>query len=513
MEAAWTRWADRPAIYSGGCRTTYAQLGNAATSLAGAYRRLGIAPGDRVVCSMSNRPEHLVALCGAWLCGTVHVGADHKLTAPELAEVVRLTQASVLVYEPPDDAQNPLGVVATLRDTHPRLRIVVVTDGAVPDDCLTLSHLIGDVDNRLERLSGPSPDDPAVVFITSGTTGTPKATTGFHQNLEQRWRRLGRWLTFGTDDVHLAQLPLSHGFGLMMAISALLAGGSLVVMNRFSGEEALELVAADRVTVLNGAPAHFKLLMQHLDPARHDVRSLRLSVGTAAPFPPALVMSIWESLGVQFMFMYGSSEGIGVATTDRDTILAGSVGSPEPGSVTIVGPDHRPLPLGEVGEIAFSRAVFPVRYWSGPGPEPLAPVDSRNGWYYSGDLGRLDGDGRLYVFGRLKHQIDRGGLKIDPVEVEAAVLRCPDVADAAIIGVSNPALGETVCACVAPQPGHAPTLEQLRTALSETLAPYKLPEQLCILDQIPRTQIGKVDLPRLRSEVEAAAASQRPMRR
>ncbi|MBV9019613.1 MAG: hypothetical protein JOZ71_02755, partial [Ktedonobacteraceae bacterium] len=128
-------------------------------------------------------------------------------------------------------------------------------------------------------------------------------------------------------------------------------------------------------------------------------------------------------------------------------------------------------------------------------------IESGNGWYYSGDLGRLDDEGRLYVFGRLKHQIDRGGLKIDPVEVEAALLECPGVSDGAVIGLPNPILGETVCACVVPMAEQEPSLKQVRMVLSSMLAPYKLPEELCILYTIPRTRIGKVDLERLRAEV------------
>jgi non-ribosomal peptide synthetase component E (peptide arylation enzyme) len=126
-----------------------------------------------------------------------------------------------------------------------------------------------------------------------------------------------------------------------------------------------------------------------------------------------------------------------------------------------------------------------------------------SGWYYSGDLGRLDDEGRLYVLGRLKYQINRGGLKVDPVEVEGALLRCPEVSDAAVIGLPNPILGESVCACIVPAPEQVPSLEQFRTILGHMLAPYKLPEELCIMEHIPRTRLGKVDLGRLQADVMA----------
>ena len=176
-----------------------------------------------------------------------------------------------------------------------------------------------------------------------------------------------------------------------------------------------------------------------------------MSVGTAAAFAPSLVEAIWNDLSVDFVHMYGSSEGVGVATTDREDIRLGSVGRPPADSTRIVAADREELPTGEIGEIAFSRKVYPVTYWQ---PSPSDDPD-RSEWFYSGDLGRLDEQGRLYVFGRLKHQIDRGGLKIDPVEVERALLKCPEVADAAVMGIPDPILGEAVCACVVPEDGAA----------------------------------------------------------
>jgi acyl-CoA synthetase (AMP-forming)/AMP-acid ligase II len=489
---------------------TYAEVGKGITTLADAYRCLGVSPGDRVLCSVSNRPEKVIALGAAWACGAVHVGVDYQFTSSELSPIIGLTQARILLYELVEESPDPFLVVQALRRDHPDIRIIIVGDRPVPTGYLTLSEII---DSRVETVShaqgpleGPSPGDPALIFISSGTTGKPKATVGYHRNLRQRWQRLATWFEFEPDDVHLVQMPLSHGFGLMMAVAALLTGGELILLSRFSAEEALQIVTTECVTVLNGTPAHFKLIMNRLDPARHDVRSLRLSVGTAASFSPSLVRWLWDDLGVKFVFMYGSSEGVGVATTDQGDILSGSVGRPDPNSVAIVGPNRKPLPPGKVGEIAFSRRAYPVRYWGEPGSESLEAVtrdatEGGNGWYYSGDLGRLDEKGRLYVFGRMKHQIDRGGLKIDPVEVEIALLECPGVSDAAVIGLPNPVLGETVCACVVPTSEQVPSLEQLRMVLSGMLAPYKLPEELCILDSIPRTRIGKVDLERLRAGV------------
>ncbi len=480
LQGAWQTWPDRTAIVQRGRSMTYRELQAATEAVAAGYATLGIEPGDRIVCSVSNRPEYLVALGAAWLCGAVHVGIDFGSTVPELSHVLRATEAKALVCESTVSLD-------PLLEEHPGVEVITVGE-TPPPSCHSLDDLsaVGGAPNPVNQKA----EDPALIFISSGTTGTPKATIGWHGNLAGRWTRLGGWLGFRSDDVHLVQLPLSHGFGLLTAMAGLLSGGTLAPLDRFSTDGVLTTISDEHVTVFNGAPAHFRLVLDRLDERLHDVSSLRLSIGTAAAFSPELVAEIRTRLGVEMVVMYGSSEGIGVATKDQDDILLGAVGRPAPESVTVVAPDHTPLPVGEIGELAFSRAVFPVRYWDD---------ESSNGqeWYYSGDLGKLDAEGRLYLHGRLKHQIDRGGLKIDPVEVEAALLRRGDLRDAAVIGVPNPVLGESVCACVVPHDGKSPTLEELRAQLANELAPYKLPESLCLLESIPRTALGKVELEEL----------------
>jgi acyl-CoA synthetase (AMP-forming)/AMP-acid ligase II len=471
---AWETWPSRTALTHRGRATTYADLCDTAGALAAGYAGLGVQPGERIVCSISNRPEHIAALAAAWLCGAVHVGVDFESTVPELSRVIDLTEAKVLVWE-------PTVPIAPLLAAHPDLTVVAV-DAPDAVGCRSIAQLVAA--GGAPPVAEPAPSDPALVFISSGTTGAPKATIGWHGNLAGRWTRLGGWLGFEPNDVHLVQLPLAHGFGLLTAMAGLLSGGTLVLLDRFSTGAVLAAVRDEHVTVLNGAPAHFRLVLDRFEHAA-DVESLRLSIGTAAAFSPQLVREIRERLGVDMVVMYGSSEGIGVATNNQDDILLGAVGRPAAESVAIVGPEREPLPVGEVGQIAFSRAVFPVRYWD-------ERDTNGDGWYYSGDLGRLDEEGRLYVHGRLKHQIDRGGLKVDPVEVEAALLRCDDVSDAAVIGVPNPILGESVCACVVPRDGALPTLAELRMRLAGELAPYKLPEELRVVERIPRTPLGKI---------------------
>lgn len=488
-EACASRPAETALVDAGGA-VTYGELARQAERLSVAYGILGVEPGDRVVCSMPNRREAVIAIAAAWERGAVHVCSDFGATAHELAALATRTGARALVHAALPGAP---GTLAEVRAAHPELLVVTCDEAAAPG-AYRFRHLTSG-EGEPVRDGTPGSADEAIVFGTSGTTGTPKLTLGFHGNLAQRWRRLAGWLEFGPGDAHLAQLPLSHGFGLMMAISALLGGGRLVLLERFDTAAALDAIARERVTVLNGAPAHFRLLLDRLDPKRHDVGSLRLSVGTAAAFPEPLVRAIWERLGVRFMFMYGSSEGVGFATTDREDILRGSVGRPEPGAVLVVDDRREPLPAGSTGELAFSRRVFPVTRLG----------EAQDGeWYYSGDRGRLDPDGRLYVLGRLAHQIDRGGLKVDPVEVEAALLSTPGILDGAVLGRPDRVLGEVICACVVVDGEEPrPRLGTVRDALGRRLAPYKLPDELHTLPSIPHTPLGKVDVAALREWLAA----------
>src|SRR5262249_14407656 len=282
-------------------------------------------------------------------------------------------------------------------------------------------------------------------------------------------------LEYGPDDVHLAHLPLSHGFGLMMGVTALLTGGHLVFPSSSSIDEALGLIAAERVTVVSGSPVLYRLMIDRR--ARLDLRTIRTAIGRAAPFTLSLLRQVIKDLGLRFMLMYGASEGVGVATTDRDDILRGSVGRPLPGTVAIVGLDHQPVPTGTIGEIAFSRSMFPVSYWDGRSAVP-ASANGKGAWFYSGDLGRFDEAGRLYFVGRLAHQINRAGLKIDPLAIEAAILETGRASVVAVVGLPDPVLGEIAYACVVPRAGHAIVPANLRADLARALGASRCPDRI-----------------------------------
>ncbi len=506
LDAACRRWPDRPAITYHGQTTTYAELGDKVRTLAASYQRLGIKAGDRIVCQLPDCPEHIVAIGAAWACGAIHVGADNDLTGEELSWLLDYTDAAALLYHPRRDREDPLADLHVVAKSCPETRMIFHDwePSGIDLPYLDLAELFDGGQGQLpsgEPLLGS--DDTAVLFLTSGTTGKPK---GVMESLPVYWSKMQFFTDAfrpGPDDVHLIYLPVSHVFGMRLALLALLRGGRIVLMDRFSPRQALRLIAEERVTVLPGMPTHLTLITNELDNGDYDVTSLRWVISAAANLPPGLVEKVYDRLGVELLYVYGCSEGFTTETTDRQDIVQGSVGNlvfegPEgtaaDGTVAILDPDDAtPVPPGEIGEIAFGARV-PVRYWRRP---PVAT----DGWYHTGDLGRMDTEGRVYVLGRLKQVVNRGGLKVSPGEVEVAMVRHPKVADAAVIATPDPVLGEATCACILPNDDDPPDLEELRSFLGIGLARHKLPDELCLVESIPRTQIGKVNRPALETLV------------
>lgn len=485
VQGACARFAERPALTWNAATLTYAMVDVATSRLADGYRQLGIGRGDRVACQLPNRPELLIAAAAAWKCGAVHVGVDRDLTAPEVSSLVGRLEASALVLD--GSARLAPSVLQAVRRDHPGVALLTCNGEIEGDIRCGWPELVstGAVAIPVAPLDT---DDPAVILVTSGTTGTPKAVIRYHGQLLGHWTRTAKLLSASLDDVHLAQLPLTHGFGFGLAVAGLLTGGRLVLLERFSPERVLELISTESITVLNGTPAHFRLLFERFQPSQHDVSSLRSGAGSAAHFPPPLLRRIFDELGMDFVHSYGCSEGLGWKTVDREEMLRGAVGRPPVDRLRIVGPDRSPLPPGRTGEVAV-RKTHAVRYWGQA--DPGATLDDE--WHYTGDLGVVDDEGYLYVLGRTDHQINRGGLKIDCGEVEARLVVHPELLDASIVGIPDSILGEIVCACIVPAHPPGPDVAEIRRFLEGSLAAHKLPEHLCVVGAIPRTRIGKVD--------------------
>lgn len=489
------RWAERPALTHRGRTLTYAELWEQILALSWSLQALGIRPGDRVLCQLPVSRGHVIAVGAAWACGAIHVGADKDLTGPELSALVTRTGAAALLFAPLADAADPLATLRIVRAAHPSLLAIVDDDGEGDGEAHSLSRLLGTPAPEPRPPAPGRPEDPALLLLTSGTTSRPKLVV---ETLPALWAKMQLFadaLAPGPDDVHLMYLPVCHVFGLKLTLMALASGGRVAVLDRFSPRGALRLACEQQVTLLSGTPTHLTLLLGHLEQQPDMLASVRAIAFAAAPPPPTLIEELYARLDARLMHVYGCSEGFVTLTTDRDeirrgaagaTVFRGPAGTPPTGTIAILDPEQRVvLAPGAVGEIAYGTATA-VRYWD----DPAAGAD---GWYRTGDLGWLDTDGCLTVSGRLKDVVNRGGLKVACAEIEAVLVGQPGVAECAVVPVPDPVLGEAICACVVPSGAQWPSLDEIRDGLADRLARHKLPDELCVLESLPRSTIGKLD--------------------
>jgi long-chain acyl-CoA synthetase len=345
------------------------------------------------------------------------------------------------------------------------------------------------------QLAERSPADPAVIIYTSGTTGTPKGAVLSHISLYMNADIPGRLFEFTADDTVLVALPLFHVFGLSSVMNTcVLLGGTMSLVPRFEPRAVLELMQRDRVSVFMGVPTMFIGLLQAADSADYDLASLRVAVSGGAPIPAEVIDSFERRFGVPILEGYGLSESSSAATfnisaTERKVY---SAGKPIWGtSVQIWDDNGQPLSAGsgQVGEIVLRGANIMIGYHNQP--EATAKAFA-GGWFHTGDLGYLDEDGFLFIVDRIKDLIIRGGYNVYPREVEEVLYAHPAVAEAAVVGVPDPRLGEEVRAIVAVKPGQSVTEAELIAFVKERAAAYKYPRTIEFRDSLPKNATGKI---------------------
>jgi acyl-CoA synthetase (AMP-forming)/AMP-acid ligase II len=453
---------DRTALVElGGERVRYADLWSRAARVAGGLRGAGVGPGDRVAIRLGNGNDWVLAFWGTLLAGAVVVPVNTRFAEPEVAYVVEDSGAAYVV-EPG----------ATLPDGDP----------------LTV------VDQQHQDLAG--------IFYTSGTTGFPKGAMTTHENFLSNVETCLRCLSLDrTAELStLISVPLFHVTGCNSQLLVVTAvGGTSVIMPAFEVTAFLRAIAEERITVLTTVPAIYWLALQHPDFAGTDVSSVRsLSYG-GAPIAPDLVHRIsagFPSARVGNGFGLTETSSVSTYLPHEDAAEhADSVGYPAPVvDVRLADPD----PDTGVGELLIRGPHVVAGYWRKP--EQTAEAFA-GGWLHSGDLARIDEDGRVYVVDRKKDMINRGGENVYSVEVENALAAHPAVGEVAVVGVPDPVMGEKVGAVVVPRPGMTLEPAELAEFARERLADFKVPQHLVVRSEpLPRNPGGKVLKPPLREE-------------
>jgi long-chain acyl-CoA synthetase len=479
------------ALYSGG-RLSYGELDALSDRLAAGLAAMGVQPGDTVGLQLPNIPQFLIAYFGILKRGAVAVPLNVMLKAPEVAFQLGDCAARVLITWEGVLADAAKGAEAAGAGLLYAVgHAAGAADGVQPFEAL----LAVPAPAGGYPLASRDLADTAAIVYTAGTTGRPKGAMLSHIQLYMNADIPGRLFGVRPDDVVITVLPLFHVFGLSSIVNVCVRFGcTMSLIPRFDADTVLAAIERDGATIFEGVPAMFIGLLACPDLDRYDVSSLRVAISGGASIPAPVLDAFEEHFGVVVLEGYGMTETASTTTfnlseTDRRVY---SVGKPIWGTQTqIWDSEGRPLPRGrdQVGEVV-TRGLHVMKGYLND-PEATAAVFTGD-WLHTGDLGYLDEDGFLFIVGRQKELIIRGGYNVYPREIEDVLHAHPAVAEAAVLGVPDPRLGEEVMAVVTLRPGASLGSSEVIAYCRERIAAYKYPRVVEFRSELPKNSLGKV---------------------
>jgi long-chain acyl-CoA synthetase len=513
-----------PALTAGDDGLTYAELLREAQGLGRRMARVGVGPGDRVAIAGRNSIEWVLAFLGCLDMGAVAVPLNHRLSAREIGELIAHVEPALVLAD-----EDVASIVGGRSDVSPiaggRSDVSPIAGGR--SDVSPIAGGRSDVSpaggapvralRRGERsiwhepelrhdAPPPPPESTALIAFTSGSTGTPKGAVISHGALAHAARAGALAVGTRASDRTLVMVPLFHNTGFADQLAQMLmVGGAVDLLPAFGVAAAREALLRRAATYLIAVPGILRLLAEHED-ADAMLGACRIACYGGSPMPEAWIRDLsarWKQLGL--FNVYGLTEFTSVSHVLGPEELAGhgdSVGRPVEGAEQRVArPDGTPLPAGEAGAILVTGPSRMDAYWR-------APVRTREAlrgrWLVTGDIGSVDEDGFLRLVGRASEIINRGGEKISPAQVEAAVSLEPDVAEAGVVGAPHPIFGERVVAFVRLKHAGGFDDDAVRDRLRARVAEYAVPERFFVVDDLPRTAAGKVDRRELRRHAAAA---------
>ncbi|WP_068400128.1 class I adenylate-forming enzyme family protein [Kribbia dieselivorans] len=456
---------------------TYRQFDDRIQACAEQFREHGITAGDVIAIMLPNRVELLVAMFAAWRLGAAATPVNPVFTASEADHQIGDSGAKLVINAGPDA---PNGGRATIH--------------------------VDDV--RAERRSDPvaphalTGDDLALLIYTSGSTGRPKGVMLDHANVEAMTSTMTAHLSLTAADHCMLILPLFHANAIMVsALPVLRVGGRLSIVGQFSAGRFFDQIEALRPTYFSAVPTIYAVLAAMPEEVKPDTSSLRFVVCGAAPVSKELLEKSHKRYGFVIVEGYGLTEGTcASACNPVDGVgKLGSVGPALPGqSIRIVDGRGHDVPTGETGEVVISGPTVMRGYLNNPEATAATVV---NGWLHTGDVGRLDEDGYLSIVDRVKDMVIRGGENIYPKEIERVLTTVDGVLEAAVVGRPDQVLGEVPVAFVSLYPGATVTEAELIDHCTRHLTRVKVPEQIHLVDALPKNPVGKIDKPNLRRSV------------
>jgi long-chain acyl-CoA synthetase len=492
LAALLTRWAkerpDHPALITAERTLTYRELHALSDTLAAALVQIGVAPGDRVTLYAPNSWDWVVAYHGVLKAGAVANPINVMLTLEEVAYVINDCGAQV-IFTSSDKAE----ALKAQRDQMPGLK-EIITFGQAPAGLRSLADLV-ETPLPAPTVAPFAPGDLATIAYTSGTTGHPKGAMHSAQAIYLNWALTATMHGRTSRDVVVSALPAPHVYGNVVINSTFLAGGTVVLMERFDPDRALALIAQHGATMFEGVPTMYAMMLAHPNLATYDLTSLRCCT-VGGQTIAASTMRAWEQAsGAPLIELWGMTELAGLGTTHAIYApnVHGSIGVPLPGiAATIAATDGsgRIGLIDEPGELCIRGPLVMLGYYNNP--EATAHTIDAAGWLHTGDVATCDANGYYRVVDRLKDVIITGGYNIYPAEIERVLMGHPAVALVAVGRVPDELKGELARAYVVLRPGANATEAELIDYCRDHLAAYKLPRSVRFVSDVPKTSTGKI---------------------
>src|SRR5271155_5535706 len=487
LERAAAEYPGHAAVRMDDLVLSYAQLREAAGRMSAFLTANGIEPGDRVGLMLPNVPAFPIAFYGALAAGAVVVPMNPLLKSREVSYYLGDSGAKAVIAWHAAAGEAAKGAA----DAGAQMSAAETPD---------LSGLLEEM-SAAPGSSERGDLDDAVILYTSGTTGRPKGAELTHAGLVANAEISSRTLfDVEPDDVIMGCLPLFHVFGLTCGLNVSVASAAtLTLLPRFDPAKALDIIARDRVTIFEGVPTMYAAMLHLPDADPAKTATLRLCASGGAAMPVEIMRGFEEKFGCVIIEGYGLSETSPVASFNHPNRerKPGSIGTPIEGvEMRLIDDNWNTVPEGEIGEIAIRGHNVMKGYWNKP--EATVETLTADGWFRTGDMARVDADGYYYIVDRKKDLIIRGGYNVYPREIEEVLHEHPAVAEVAVIGIPDAALGEEVGAAVALKPGASATPEELRLWVRDRVAAYKYPRRVWLVDALPKGPTGKI----LRREVK-----------